>query len=48
MTPSVAPRVRRIQEVLVDPQETDTLVRLGLDLLDIASDGLRADPATPR
>ena len=33
MTASVAPRVRRLQEVLVDPQETCALLRLGLDRL---------------
>ena len=47
MTTSVAPRVRRLQEVPVVSYETVALLRLGLDRLDIAIDGLRADPATP-
>ena len=33
MTASVAPRVRRLQEVLIDPQETCALLRLGLNRL---------------
>jgi len=47
VTASVAPRVRRLQEALVDPHETGALLRLGLGRLDIAIDGLRSDPATP-
>ena len=35
MTASVAPRVRRLQEVLVDLQETCALLRLGLDRLPV-------------
>ena len=35
MTASVAPRVRRLQEVLVDPQETCALLQLGLDRLPV-------------
>ena len=35
MTASVAPRVRRLQEVLVDPQETCALLRLDLDRLPV-------------